>query len=222
MTDLIFDYDGTIHNTMLTYAPAFRTAVKWLSDSGYIADRDYSDGEISQWLGFNSTDMWSQFQPQLDRDITERARIMLGEDMARRVECGEGALFEHAEEVLLQLRDCGYRLIFLSNCRIHYLERHRRVFSLDRFFDRFYCCEEFGFIPKSAIFRQIRPELSENIIAVGDRFHDIEMAAENSLPSVGCGYGYGSAEELSAADIIVKDITEIPDAVKVLSDKYFT
>ena len=30
MTNLIFDYDGTIHNSMLTYAPAFRDTMKWL------------------------------------------------------------------------------------------------------------------------------------------------------------------------------------------------
>ena len=44
----------------------------------------------------------------------------------------------------------------------------------------------------------------------------IETAEKNGLKSIGCGYGYGSPEELSAADIIVSDIMEIPDAVKKL------
>lgn len=214
MTNLIFDYDGTIHNSMKTYAPAFRNTCKWLADNGYIEKYNYSDRQISYWLGFNSTDMWEQFQPELSPAIREKARIMLGEDMAQRVENGEGALFENAEKVLETLKNNGYNLIFLSNCRVHYMERHKRVFGLDRFFSYFYCCEEFNFIPKYEIFRQIKPSHDGNFIVIGDRFHDIETAVKNNLHSIGCGYGYGSPEELSGADIIINDIAEIPVVVE--------
>ncbi len=218
MANLIFDYDGTIHNSMKTYAPAFRGTMKWLSDNGYIEKKEYSDSEISCWLGFNSTDMWSAFQPDLDPVIREKARIMLGEDMAARVERGEGELFEGAQEMLAQLKAEGHTLIFLSNCRVHYMERHKRVFALDRFFDFFYCCEEYDFIPKYEIFRRIKPYHKGDFIVIGDRFHDIETAVKNALRSIGCGYGYGTKEELSAADIIVDSPLEIPDAVSALSN----
>lgn len=217
MTELIFDYDGTLHNSMLTYAPAFRNTMKWLSDSGYISDKEYSDSEISQWLGYNSTDMWEQFHPELPQEIRENARIRLGEDMAERAENGEAALYPHTEEVLSQLCNEGYRLIFLSNCRRNYMERHRRLFRLDRFFSDFYCCEAFGFIPKYEIFRRIAPGHSGSFIVIGDRFHDIETAVKNGLPSVGCGYGFGSPDELAAADIIINNIIQLPGAVHKLS-----
>ncbi len=217
MTNLIFDYDGTIHNSMKTYAPAFRGTMKWLSDNGYIAPREYSDRDISYWLGFNSTDMWGAFQPGLDPAVREKARIMLGEDMARRIDNGEGELFPDAEETLALLKDEGYKLIFLSNCRFHYLNRHRRVFRLDRFFDSFYCCEAYDFIPKYEIFRKIAPEHEGDFIVIGDRFHDIETAVQNGLRSIGCAYGYGSPEELSKADIIVDRVKDIPSAVRKLS-----
>lgn len=217
MTNLIFDYDGTIHNSMKTYAPAFRNTCGWLYENGYIPElKEYSDKQISYWLGFNSTDMWSQFQPDLAPEIREKARIILGNDMAERVENGEGALFKYADDVLSELKGNGYNLIFLSNCRIHYMERHKRIFSLDRFFNHFYCCEEFGFIPKYEIFRKIKPDHNGNFIVIGDRFHDIETAVKNNLHSIGCGYGYGSPEELADADIIVKCITDIPYAVRNL------
>lgn len=218
MTNLIFDYDGTIHNSMLTYAPAFRDTMKWLSDNGYIAEKEYTDHEISCWLGFNSTDMWNAFHPELDPEIREKARLMLGKDMAKRVDSGEGALYDGAEEVLSELKKSGYTLIFMSNCRFHYLERHKRVFGLDRFFDFFYCCEAFDFIPKYEIFRKIAPSHSGSFTVIGDRFHDIETAARNGLSSIGCAYGFGSREELSQADIIVDHIKDIPYAVKQLTD----
>lgn len=213
MTNLIFDYDGTIHNSMKTYAPAFRNTCKWLYDNGYIAKCEYSDRQISYWLGFNSTDMWEQFQPELSPALREKARIMLGDDMAQRVENGEGALFENAENVLETLKNNGYNLIFLSNCRVHYMERHKRVFGLDRFFSYFYCCEDFNFIPKYEIFRKIKPFHDGDFVIIGDRFHDIETAVKNNLKSIGCGYGYGSPEELVNADVIVNDITEIPEVI---------
>ncbi|MBO5104895.1 MAG: HAD family hydrolase [Ruminococcus sp.] len=218
MTNLVFDYDGTIHNTMKTYAPAFRNTCKWLSDNGYISPEEYSDSQISCWLGFNSTDMWSQFHPELNSEIREKARVMLGRDMAERVDNGEGALFEHAEEILSVLKNNGDNLIFLSNCRVHYMERHKRVFGLERFFNSFYCCEEFDFIPKYEIFRKIKPRHDGDFIVIGDRFHDIETAVKNNLKSIGCGYGYGSPEELADADIVVDRITDIPDAVKSLKE----
>lgn len=217
MTNLIFDYDGTVHNSMKTYAPAFRNTCRWLYENGYTSElKEYSDKQISYWLGFNSTDMWSQFMPELAPEIREQARIILGKDMAERVENGEGALFEYADDVLSLLKNNGYNLIFLSNCRVHYMERHKRVFRLDRFFSYFYCCENFGFIPKYEIFRKIKSNHDGDFIVIGDRFHDIETATKNSLRSIGCGYGYGSHEELAGADIIVDDIRKIPDAVKSL------
>lgn len=214
MANLIFDYDGTLHQSMLTYAPAFRATCKMLADMGYMPEKEYTDEEISYWLGFNSTDMWNNFLPDVPAEIKEKARVFLGENMGQRIENGEGALYPNAEDVLVELKEQGHILIFLSNCRVKYMERHSKVFRLDRFFDYFYCCEEFDFIPKYQIFRLFSLQHKGRFIVIGDRFHDIETAEKNGLKSIGCGYGYGKKGELSAADIIVGDITEIPDAVK--------
>lgn len=216
MANLVFDYDGTLHNSMLTYAPAFRDTMKWLSDNGYIADRQYTDKEISYWLGFNSTDMWGNFHPELDITIRETARKKLGENMAHRLDSGEGALFKGTEEMLTDLKNAGHTLIFLSNCRVPYMQRAKRLFCLEKWFDHFYCCEDYDFIPKYEIFRRFAPNHTGEYIIIGDRFHDIETAAQNGLKSIGCAYGYGSREELSKADIIVDSIADIPKAVEKL------
>jgi FMN phosphatase YigB (HAD superfamily) len=101
--------------------------------------------------------------------------------MGQRVENGEGALYPHAEEVLAELKSQRHTLIFLSNCRVKYMERHSRVFGLHSFFDYFYCCEEFDFIPKYQIFRLFSLQHKGEFIVIGDRFHDIETAEKNGL-----------------------------------------
>ena len=219
MAGLVFDYDGTLHDSMATYAPAFRETMHWLEDLGYLEKKDYADSEISCWLGYASAEMWQQFQPDLPLPIREQARIRLGNEMARRIDNGEGRLFPHTEEVLAELKAQGHQLCFLSNCRYQYLERHRRVFGLDRFFDRFYCCEQFDFQPKHQILSIIAPEIRQPVIVIGDRFHDMEMALRNNFPFIGCSYGYGTAEELSHADLCIQNLKELPDAVQQLTNK---
>ena len=219
MANLIFDYDGTIHNSMKIYEPSFRKAYQWLVDNNYAQQRDFSFEDISYWLGFNSTDMWQKFQPNLDPDIKEKVRKLLGSYMNELAVNGNARLFEGAEDMLVELKNQGHTLIFLSNCRIRYMKMHSEIFRLDRFFDYFYCCEEYDFLPKYQIFRIISLQHTGEYIVIGDRFHDIETASENGLKSIGCAYGYGKPEELKNADIIVNDINQIPAAVRSLMEE---
>ena len=148
----------------------------------------------------------------------EKVRKILGNYMGEYAENGKAELFDGAEDMLLDLKNQGHTLIFLSNCRVQYMERHKRIFRLDRFFDYFYCCEEYDFLPKYQIFRKISSRHSGQYIIIGDRFHDIETATKNGLKSIGCGYGYGTVKELEKSDIIVNNINEIPAAVKLLTE----
>lgn len=42
----------------------------------------------------------------------------------------------------------------------------------------------------------------QGVVMVGDREHDVRGAARNGLPCIGAVYGYGSAEELTAAGAV--------------------
>ena len=52
------------------------------------------------------------------------------------------------------------------------------------------------------------------VVMVGDREHDVLGAKKNGLPCVGAVYGYGSAEELTAAG--ADYISETPDTLETL------
>ena len=70
---IIFDYDGTIHNTLGIYEPAFRETYKWLTEQKAAEEREIGSAEIAGWLGLNSKEMWNTFLPELDQSYKEQA-----------------------------------------------------------------------------------------------------------------------------------------------------
>ena len=64
---IIFDYDGTIHNTLGIYEPAFREAYQWLSEQNVVEEQKIETAQIAGWLGLNSKEMWDTFLPELDQ-----------------------------------------------------------------------------------------------------------------------------------------------------------
>lgn len=65
---LFFDYDGTLHDCIRIYAPAFRRVYPELVTAGFAAPRTFSDPELSQWLGLSVSDMWNRFMPELPQE----------------------------------------------------------------------------------------------------------------------------------------------------------
>ena len=94
------------------------------------------------------------------------------------------------------------------------MEAFRAELDLDRFFSGYSCSEDYDQIPKPQIFEHIRDDFDGvgegEFIAIGDRFHDMELAHVHGLRCIGCLYGFGDPSELSGATATVGDITEIP------------
>jgi phosphoglycolate phosphatase len=209
MTNLIFDYDGTLHNSIKIYAHAFRTAYTYLVDNGFANPNEFTDLEISYWLGFSADDMWKCFLPNLPDEEKQKCSAIIGREMLCLIHKGMAELYPQAEYVLQKLKDFGYNLIFLSNCKHAYMESHIGQFRLHRFFSGFYCSEDFGFIPKHEIFKTIKVNHPGDYIVIGDRFQDMEISVMNNLPSVGCLYGYGSHSELQHATYRIDNLSDI-------------
>jgi len=214
--NLIFDYDGTLHDSIKVYAPALRRTYAGLAAKGLVPLRNLSDEDIAGWLGWSPRDMWNSFAPDLSDEIKQRSIESVGRGMLQGIVAGNSMLYPGTLDVLAELHDDGHTLIFLSNCRHDYMEAHRANFALDRFFSGFYCSEDYGQIPKPRIFEHIRDDFGgggtgvNEFVAIGDRFHDMELAFEHGLRSIGCLYGYGDPVELKDATATVERITDIP------------
>ena len=206
---LVFDYDGTLHDSRPNYILAFKRAYQFLVQEGQAEERFFEDAEITQWLGWTKEEMWSAFMPDLDPFFQKRASQIIGETLLEKVQQKKAHLYPKSLETLAYLKEKGYSLIFLSNCGERYLEAHRQAFSLDSYFDSLLCSEYFNGLPKYEIFDRVKADFPEEYTVIGDRIHDFEIGLHHDFPSIGCSYGFGSEEELAAADIQIDAVEEL-------------
>lgn len=82
---IIFDYDGTIHNTLGIYESAFREVYQWLSEQNVVEEQKIETAQIAGWLGLNSKEMWDTFLPELDQRYKDQASAIVGDSMVRQI-----------------------------------------------------------------------------------------------------------------------------------------
>ena len=151
MVNLLFDYDGTLHDSLAIYAPAVLAAYDDLASRG-LALGDPPDREtIQRWIGMTPSEMWEQFQPQLSSQEKQAGGAYIGRRMQELVEEGEARLYPGVPQVLDALKKLGVGMLLLSNCPVSYLRAHTACFGLDRWFDGLYCGEQFQYLPKYEI-----------------------------------------------------------------------
>lgn len=213
---VFLDYDGTLHNSLLVYAPAFRAGYAWLVEHGHAEPRAFEDAWIGHWLGWSTKDMWTTFMPELPEAVWRKAAGIVGAEMDRLSASGAGALFEGIPQALDKLKEQGYTLAFLSNCRHAYRDAHRAFYHLDRWFSCYHCAEDFPGQPKWRIYQNVADDGKHPLphVMVGDRFHDLEVASHAQIPFVGCAYGFGTQGELDAADALVHSPAELACVIR--------
>lgn len=213
MVNLLFDYDGTLHDSLAIYAPAVREVCDDLTARGLTAAGPPDPEIIRGWIGLPPAEMWDRFQPDLSPSEKRACSARVGERMLELVREGRARLYDGVPEVLDHLKARGVRMLLLSNCPISYLRAHTAQFGLERWFQGLYCGEQFGYRPKYRIFRELRNRWPGEFLVIGDRAQDMEIARRNGLRAIGCRYGYGDAQELSAADQLAGAPQELPACV---------
>jgi phosphoglycolate phosphatase len=211
---IIFDWDGTLHESMFIYKPAFLLAYQYLVDHGYAKSRSWHDSEIKRFLGMNPLDMWASFEPKLSFEIIQIVSPMVSKAMAISIQSGKAQLYHGALDVIKTLKHKGYTLVYLSNSKTYYMEAMDKAFELSSFFDIMIASEQYQYIPKKEILNQIKDQLPSPWMVVGDRWVDIEAGKYHGALTVACDYGYGSTQELKDADHHISDIKEIMNLIQ--------
>ncbi len=137
----------------------------------------------------------------------------------------ENEVYPGVHDCLASLTETGFNLALATSKPFVYAERIIEHFALRPYFTRLYGSELDGTrADKTDLIAYIREcegiEL-DMAMMVGDRRHDIEGAKANGIRGIGVLYGYGSAEELSAAGArrLCEAPRDIPEAIdRILAD----
>lgn len=209
-----FDWDGTLHNTLKLYSESVRRAYDFLVSGGYAREREFTEEQLSKYLGMTAQDMWADFMPDLEPAVQKEAERIVGSSMVELVLSGAAVLYDGVEQMLDELKQAGFELMILSNCKIAYLDAHRKLFGLDKWFTAYYPAEEYDFIPKEDILKLAMQEYPGEYAMIGDRYLDIYAGNVCGAYTVGCRYGFGSLEELAEADFVAKNIKDVCQSIK--------
>ena len=208
---IFFDYDGCLHDSVRLYLPAFKKAYAYLVERGLAEHREWEEKEVTRWLGLNCHEMWETFQPGLEQSTRDECMRIIKQAQKDLIKAGGAALYPGTLETLAYLREKGYRLVFISNCRKYYRDGHAAAFGLDRYFEELACSEDYGNAPKSEMLRHIKSRYPKEMAIVGDRRHDMEAGRKNGILTIGCAYGFARPGELEGADRIITNVVELRD-----------
>jgi len=206
---IIFDYDGTLHDSLKIYQKAFIEAYTFLYNQKKVPNRVWLTDEIKLFLGKNPKEMWADFEPKLDSDTIASASQIISTSMANQIINNEAILYDGSLKVLAYLKSKNYNLIYLSNSKRYYMDVNKKTFKLDQYFDLMICSEDYNYMTKTDILKSVISTLNKDIVIVGDRFHDMDAGKDNGIMTIACDYGYGLEEELKHADLHIKDIKDL-------------
>lgn len=205
---IIFDFDGTLHNTIKIYYPAFSEGVKILREHGFAKDFELSEENVAKFLGEKPNFAYDLLAKNADEKLKKDVMTHVGKKMDENIASGIGELYKGTVKVLEELYQ-NYDLYILSNCRESYLENALDVYKIKKYFKNYYAAETFDYIPKDDIIKKERKNLREEIIFIGDRHHDILAAKNNDLKSIFCSYGFGDESEGKDANCKISSIEEL-------------
>lgn len=205
---IIFDFDGTLHNTLKIYYPAFSSGVEFLRKHGFAKDFKLNEKNVSRFLGEKPNFAYDLIADGADDSLKREVMALVGKKMDENIKNGIGELYDNSLKVLEKLSK-DYDLYILSNCRESYLDTALDVYNIKKYFKKCFAAETYAFIPKDEIIKKERQNIKEEIIFVGDRHHDMEAACKNNLKSIFCSYGFGNAEEGKDANYKISSIGEL-------------
>lgn len=198
---LIFDFDGTLHNTLPLYFPALQRTIHWVCRQKNLLPRKISKSFAASLLGYSPQQAWQILFPHMEEDILHTAIQQVGQEMNRALLAGQGELYPHAKETLRQLKERGYTMFLVSNSTFRYLHLATEVYGLSSYFDKIIAAETFHYTAKENIFRSLLHNAPLPGAAIGDRRQDMIAAEDNHMVKIFCTYGFGKEEEGRTADI---------------------
>lgn len=195
-TTLLFDLDGTLTDPKVGITESIRYALDKM-------ERPYPPDASLDWcigppLQETFATLLQTDDPQLPIEALRLFRERFGT-----VGLFENEPYPDIANVLGQLQAAGLRLFIATSKPAVYARRIVEHFDLARYFLQVYGSELDGrFTHKNELIHHILQQealAADQTLMIGDREHDVLGAKANHVAAAGVTWGYGSAQELTAA-----------------------
>ena len=206
---VLFDLDGTLSDS----APGITRCVQ------YALEREFGiirkPEELIEFVGPPLKEQFMLYTGCND-EMGERA-VARYRERYRPVGIFENSLYPGIPELLLQLKNEGFRIALSSSKPEEFCHQILETFEIAQYFDVVCGSDMEGrHTDKAEIVEEVLHRLGmenrrEEVVLVGDRKYDIIGARQRGVGTIGVSYGYGSREELELEwpDCIVDTVTEL-------------
>jgi len=214
---ILFDLDGTLLDSRAAVVDAVADGLTGAYRHHDLPPAAPDHDLIADCMGLPSDEYFARaFDPDTvprgrrDEFACTFARLTAAEEVAA-ILGGRTALYPGAVDTLASLSK-RHRLLLISNAGTVYFRAVIAGHGLDRFFAATLCLEEAQsrrLASDKAGMIEALVEDPAGAVMVGDRAGDIEAGRTAGARTVGCRYGFGSPEELQAADWIIDGLPEL-------------
>ncbi len=209
---IIFDLDGTLFRSDCATVPAVQQVLAAYglqppSESEIVSYIGPLEDEFHRWVR-------SLCPPDLADEVLAAVLQREHELLSR-----SARLYDGIHQALTRLRPAVGAMALCTYASPRYAHEVLRSHAIADFFDMIRCREAPTETKQQMIGEVLRRLAPRPAVVVGDRAVDIEAARAHGLIAVGVLYGYGSAEELAAADACVHTPAQLPDILLALLER---
>jgi phosphoglycolate phosphatase len=182
---IIFDVDGTLHDTFAWWAPIIRAGVARYAEQNGLELKLPEVREAEAVVGMKDAGVWAPFLPDSHKDRWLDLRAVVLPMEVEEVSRGVDYLFAGIRQLLPHLREIGVKVALASNCRSTYMTAMLEGQGLRELSDWQFCLDSPGVDTKTDMLRLAREVAgAQKVVMVGDREPDHEAALAHGWPFV--------------------------------------
>lgn len=189
---LIFDWDGTLVDSIDWIVHCVQTAAK-KCDCAVPPPQAAKD-----IIGLSIQEAMNTLFPEIDSSTHQQLVSHYSETFFSKQTTADD-LFSGVEDMLVELRQAGYQLAVATGKTRSGLDKVLQSTGMNDFFEITRCADETASKPHPLMLEQIMAYFGispERTLMIGDSIHDLQMAQNAQIASIGVTCGAHSAEIL--------------------------
>lgn len=213
---LIFDWDGTLMDSSSRIVKCLQDAAKEMQ----LQERSVE--QLSHIIGLSLDGAVNYLYPEMDAQTRLQYAQAYREQYLYKNKDPE-PLFAGVVDMLNAWRDEGYWLAVATGKSRVGLKKHLEELDLGAYFVSTKTADETASKPDPLMLKEIVQELDINIdeaVMIGDTTHDVDMAHNIKMPSIGLAQGAHDKAKLAASQptVLLDSIQELPAYLNAYKD----